>query len=124
MPRGVRCRIVPRRRAAGDRGPGPRRARRPAVHRRVVGTSWRTAHLDGRGPPAAAGRVRPGPALPLPVRDRRRSQPAAVSAARCRAPTTAGPIAAGTVTGDQVDIWLIRSDVPAGVLGDLAAVLD
>jgi 4'-phosphopantetheinyl transferase len=28
------------------------------------------------------------------------------------------------VTGDQVDIWLIRSDVPAGVLGDLAAVLD
>ena len=28
------------------------------------------------------------------------------------------------MTGDQVDIWLIRSDVPAGVLGDLAAVLD
>jgi 4'-phosphopantetheinyl transferase len=28
------------------------------------------------------------------------------------------------VTGDHVDIWLIRSDVPARVLGDLATVLD
>ena len=101
-------------------GRGDRRAGWPALHRRVVG-GRRTPGWMGRARrPAGAGRgLRPAAWQPLPRRDRRRGPLRGRSDERQQ-----HRACVASMTGDVVEVWLIRTDLPGHVLADLLSLLD